>query len=106
MTKKRTNLGASVAARLLNRARQTPIPTETPIGLTPAYWQNPSRPAQVRAFARRAELTPPEDPGRDLGEMLNAFLLPLLDDLARGEQPDGTWPPGGPWGGGRMGAEG
>jgi len=96
----------SEAVRRTFARRQTPIPTERPIGLTPTYWQNPSRPAQVRAFARRAELTPLEDPGRDLGEMLNAFLLPLLDDLARGEQPDGTWPPGGPWGGGRMRAEG
>ena len=35
--------------------RRTPIPVEPPIGLTPAYWENPSRPAQVRAFAMHRE---------------------------------------------------
>ena len=34
--------------------RRTPIPADSPIGLTAAYWENPSRPAQMRAFARRA----------------------------------------------------
>jgi hypothetical protein len=34
--------------------RRTPIPIDEPIGLTNTYWQNPSRPAQMRAFARRA----------------------------------------------------
>ncbi len=48
------NLAASVAARLLNRAKetgddyQTPIPDNVPIALTRAYWDNPSRPAQKR----------------------------------------------------------
>ncbi len=42
--------------------RHTPIPTEAPIGLTPVYWKNPSRPAQVRAFARRAGIDVPEKP--------------------------------------------
>ena len=39
-------------AEAVNRTfakRRTPIPDEAPIGLTPAYWANPSRPAQVRA---------------------------------------------------------
>lgn len=77
--------------------RRTPIPAEAPIGLTPAYWENPSRPAQVRAFARRAGLTLPDDPGREFAGLLGAFLLPLLDDLRRGAPRGGTWHPGGPW---------
>jgi hypothetical protein len=85
------------AARRTFERRATPIPTEAPIGLTPAYWENPSRPAQVRAFARRAGLVLPDDFGVDFSKVLGAFLLPILDDLLRTEKLEGTWPPGGPW---------
>jgi hypothetical protein len=77
--------------------RRTPIPAEDPIGLTPAYWENPSRPAQVRAFARRAGLTIASDPGDEFVGLLGAFLLPLLDDLRRGDEREETWVPGGAW---------
>ena len=77
--------------------RSTSVPAEVPIGLTTAYWENPSRPAQTRAFARRAGLQIPEDPGHEFSDLLGAFLLPVLDDLRRGETGEGTWPPGGPW---------
>ncbi len=77
--------------------RKTPIPADPPIGLTPAYWENPSRPAQVRAFARRAGLAVPDNPGEGFVGLLGAFLLPILDDARRGAPCAGTWPPGGPW---------
>ena len=77
--------------------RGTPIPGDDPIALTPQYWQNPSRPAQVRAFARRASLSIPAFPGEDFSQLLGAFLLPLVQDLRRGERRNETWPPGGPW---------
>jgi hypothetical protein len=86
------------AVRRTFARRKTPVPVEPPIGLTPAYWENPSRPAQVRAFARRARLADVGDPARDLARMLGAFLLPLLEDMQRGGRRDGVWPPGGPWG--------
>ena len=77
--------------------RRTPIPAEPPIGLTSAYWENPSRPAQVRAFARRAGIAVAADPAPDLARQLGAFLLPVLEDLQRGARREGAWPPGGPW---------
>lgn len=85
------------AVRRTFTRRGTPVPTEAPIGLTPAYWENPSRPPQVRAFARRTGLEPPADPGSEIGDLLAAFLLPVLEDLRRGEAVAGSWPPGGPW---------
>ena len=76
--------------------RRTPIPQGEPIGLTPAYWENPSRPAQVRAFVRRAGLTAGNDPGADeIVRLLGAFLLPVLDDLRRGAHVMGFWEQGG-----------
>ena len=73
--------------------RGTPIPTEPPIGLTAAYWENPSRPAQVRAFARRSGLELPDLPSSEFAELLAAFLLPVLEDLSQDVQQDGTWEP-------------
>jgi len=77
--------------------RRTPILTETPIGFTALYWENPSRPAQVQAFARRTGLTLPEDPRREFTALLGAFLLLILEDLRAGAPREGVWPPGGPW---------
>jgi len=77
--------------------RRTPIPADEPIGLTPAYWENPSRPAQVRAFARRAGLAVPAAPDDQFARLIGAFLCPILDDLRRTERREGTWHPGGPW---------
>ncbi|MEQ1802613.1 MAG: nucleotidyl transferase AbiEii/AbiGii toxin family protein [Gammaproteobacteria bacterium] len=77
--------------------RGTPIPPEVPIGLTPAYWDNPTRPAQVQAFALRAGLALPNDPGAEIGGLIQAFLLPILSALRDGGRSPGTWVPGGPW---------
>ena len=77
--------------------RGTPIPADDPIALTDAYWENPSRPAQVRAFARRAGLVIPDAPGGDVARLLGVFLAPILGDLRGGEIREGTWRPGGPW---------
>jgi hypothetical protein len=85
------------AVRRTFERRRTPIPTEEPFGLTPAYWANPSRPTQVRAFARRAGLTAPDAPGGEFVQLLSTFLLPIFDDLRRGAGREGVWHPGGPW---------
>lgn len=91
----RVTLTESVRRTFARRA--TPVPIEIPIGLTPAFWENPSRPAQVRAFARRAGLEPPANHGREFSDLLASFLLPVLEDLRRGELRTSTWLPGGPW---------
>ncbi len=85
------------AVRRTFERRRTPVPTEDPIGLTRLYWENPSRPAQVRAFARRARLAVPEKPEEEFMRLLHAFLAPVLEDLRVGMRRTGTWRPGGPW---------
>jgi hypothetical protein len=77
--------------------RQTPIPAVAPIGLTAAYWDNPSRPAQVRAFSRRARLQVASDTGMEMAGLLSRFLLPVLEDQRSEGRQDGVWSPGGPW---------
>jgi hypothetical protein len=85
------------AVRRTFERRRTPIPAEDPLGLTVAYWENPSRPAQVRAFARRAGLEVPAKPSETFTRVLHAFLAPVLEDLRRGTKREATWPAGGPW---------
>lgn len=77
--------------------RGTPIPADDPIALTNVYWENPSRPAQVRAFARRAGLVIPDAPGDEVARLLGEFLAPILRDLRDSEKREAIWNPGGPW---------
>ena len=85
------------AVRRTFARRRTPIPEETPIGLTAEYWKNPSRPAQVAAFARRSRLAASVSNGSEILEQLAPFLLPIFEDLRSGGATQGSWPPGGPW---------
>ncbi len=85
------------AVRRTFARRGTPIPAEAPIGLTSGFWDNPTRPAQVQAFARRAGLALPDSPGAEFGGLIQAFLLPVLAALRDGERSPGRWVPGGPW---------
>lgn len=85
------------AVRRTFASRGTPIPREDPIGLTHLYWENPSRPAQIRAFVRRARVEVPEKVEEAFPKVLSSFLSPVLEDLRSGGARTGTWSPGGPW---------
>lgn len=82
--------------RTFNR-RRTPVHEEVPIALTRAYLDNPSRPVQMRAFARRARIKIPEGFADDCARVLDAFLSPVLEDLRTNETRQGTWLPDGKW---------
>jgi predicted nucleotidyltransferase component of viral defense system len=77
--------------------RGTPYPEGDPIGLTPAYWENPARSPQVRSFVRRAGLKVEMESPTMIMNLLRLFLLPLLDDLRRGFPRAGTWVQKGSW---------
>lgn len=87
----------SEAVRQTFERRRTPVPQTAPLALTRDYWDNPSRPAQVRAFARRARLEVPTGFADECVRMLDAFLSPVLEDLHDRGTTAGTWSPGGPW---------
>jgi Nucleotidyl transferase AbiEii toxin, Type IV TA system len=85
------------AVRRTFARRQTPIPEQTPLGLTRSYWEDPARPPQVKAFAKRAGLDMPGEFAGEIVILLGAFLLPILEDLRSDRTSAGTWNPGGPW---------
>ena len=85
------------AVRRTFEQRRTPVPKQQPVALTREYWENPSRPAQVRAFARRARIVVPDGFADECARTLDWFLSPLLEDLRQGVRKEGAWQPGGPW---------
>ena len=58
--------------------RGTPIPPEPPIGLTPEFWSQPGREAQIRAFARSARLETTPESAEELGQRVAEFAIPIL----------------------------
>jgi hypothetical protein len=76
--------------------RGTKIEAE-PVGLTDAFWSDPARAAQWRAFLRRSRF--PEGPGglQVLVSEVRRFAFPPLS-AAAGEKPfEARWRAGGPW---------
>ena len=88
----RNLIGAIVATF---RHRGTRIEAE-PIGLTDAFYTDPARAVQWRAFIRRSRFT--EQPGEErLVVDIRQFALPVLA-AAGDEKPfEACWLPGGPW---------
>lgn len=66
------------AVRRTFQRRGTAVPAEPPVGLTPEYWSQPGRDAQVRAFARRARLETTPESAEELGRRVAEFAIPIL----------------------------
>src|SRR5579872_296307 len=87
-------LSEAVSATL--RHRGTAIEAE-PIGLTRAYFDDPARTVQWRAFVRRSRF------GEEAGDLarlvaeIRSFALPVLSAAAAGNPFGLRWKPSGPW---------
>ena len=75
--------------------RETRIETN-PIGLTEAYYADPARSLQWRAFVRRSRFTEHPDDLKELVSDVRQFAIPLLAAAAGGDALT-HWPAGGPW---------
>lgn len=87
-------LAAAIVATF--RHRGTTIEAE-PIGLTEAFYGDPARSLQWRAFVRRSRF------GEEAGSLVNLigeirpFALPVLSEVAAENSFKARWNPGGPW---------
>jgi predicted nucleotidyltransferase component of viral defense system len=76
--------------------RKTPLPDATPVALTAAFEEDPTKKTQWAGFVRKAGV-------RDAGSLAEtvaavaAFSEPLLMGAARGTFAGKHWRPGGPW---------
>src|SRR5262249_30306520 len=78
------------------RHRGTSIEAE-PIGLTEAYYDDPSRAVQWRAFVRRSRF---DEEAGDLARLvaeIRPFALPVLSAIAAKDTLQARWKAGGPW---------
>lgn len=84
------------AIRATFERRKTQLPTTTPMALTPAFSDDPTKKTQWSGFARKAGV-------RDAGSLaetisaVRAFVEAPLDSCANNTSAPGTWRPGGPW---------
>lgn len=80
------------------RRRRTVLGPELPDALRPAFYDNPARLEQWRAFLAKAGGTLEGPTGLDqVGELVRAFLGPVRESPVQNEVFTRVWPPGGPW---------
>ncbi len=77
--------------------RETLLPTEIPIALTPAFALDAAKQAQWRGFLRRTEIALAPQAFEDIQRRLIDFLQPPTDALARQEPFSQSWTPGETW---------
>lgn len=81
------------------RRRETPLTTETPGCLTPAFYRAPDIEARWRGYlAAGTVLVAPPAQFEVIGEVIGRFLGPVQESLVAGASFDHSWPAGGPWG--------
>ncbi len=90
-----TTLAAAVAATFARR--QTPLAAETPFALTEAFYADPSKNAQWKAFLERTAIAIPPAPFPELVTLIATFVSPLMEATATSAMAAMTWPQGGPW---------
>lgn len=89
-------LQAAVAACF--KRRGTPWAEEIPTPLSPGFYQRPELAARWAGYlAREAVLVPPPNRFEEIGEVIQAFLVPLRESLVEGSPFERLWQPGGPW---------
>jgi hypothetical protein len=76
-------LSERAAVRRTFERRGIPIPEVPPIGLTPEFWSQLGRDAQVKAFAPRARLEVSSASARELGQRVAEFAVPILSAALR-----------------------
>jgi len=87
----------SQAIRATFERRQTPVPSKTPIALSPDFIEDRAKRIQWRAFVGKSRLHEEAAGLEEVASLLRDFLLPPTEALARGRLLEMTWSPSGPW---------
>jgi predicted nucleotidyltransferase component of viral defense system len=77
--------------------RQTAIPVETPIALTPEFSSDASKQAQWSAFLKRTSLAMAPEPLPELLAFVAGFAMPVLEAARDGKPFAKKWSAGGSW---------
>lgn len=85
------------AIRATFSRRQTAIPTETPVALTPDFTNDAAKQAQWRGFLKRTSLALAPEPLPNLLAYIAGFAMPVLEAVRDGKPFVMNWPAGGSW---------
>ncbi len=77
--------------------RQTVVPAEAPIALTPAFVEDGTKQSQWRGFLRRTAIDMAPGPFAELQGKVAAFVLPPASAVASGTTFSQKWKAGGGW---------
>lgn len=86
---------ATALARTFER-RNTPLPVELPLALTPEFFADAQKTRQWKAFLNRAGLTV-EVELAEVATFIAGFVMPLIETTRVGGNYTGRWLAGGPW---------
>lgn len=79
------------------RKRRTPLPADTPIALSPEFYEDMQKQTQWRAFVSKDRLDGHQMQLDDAICALRQFLMPPLTAAAKDEALEAVWVPPGPW---------
>jgi Nucleotidyl transferase AbiEii toxin, Type IV TA system len=77
--------------------RKTMAPVETPVALTAAFSQDPTKQSQWRAFLGRSKIEFAPESLSDVVSFVEVFVAPVLNAARDGAKFNKAWTPGGPW---------
>jgi hypothetical protein len=77
--------------------RQTPLPTDAPLALTAAFYEDPAKRTMWRAFLGRNRLDANDQQLYQIAGLLSEFLLPPAQAAVGYAAFEHHWPAGGPW---------
>ncbi len=86
---------ATALARTFER-RNTPLPVELPLALTPEFFADAQKVRQWKAFLNRAGLAV-EVQLAEVATFIADFVMPLIETTRVGGEYTGRWLAGGPW---------
>ena len=77
--------------------RKTELPMEAPIALTPAFTDAREKSTQWTSYAKKARVRGDVPSLGEATELINDFLMPVVEALVAEKLFDAEWSPGGPW---------
>lgn len=77
--------------------RQTPLPTQTPTGLSSTFYRDKQKNLQWNAFLQKGRLLSTSPSLEEVCCLLEIFLMPATQALKNNQPFTGRWQPGGPW---------
>jgi len=91
--------GATLSEAIRNTfsRRQTPLPEQTPSGLSADFYEDAQKNTQWNAFLRKGMLVTVPLSLADVCRFLETFLFPPTQALTRGQNFTSKWEPSGPW---------